>query len=201
MATKQQSFVGSVVKSRFGEVAVLDSKIGRKYIEYHWTPVNRAGTGGGWLKVLIGRDPFMHYPFVRKATPAELEKGREERGEFLEKKSARVEASRSKLVEAKIEAGDIVRVAYSNATRKEIVLDVNWTTGKVAIVRQDVLSANLASKRRMLPVAICTKVVSGGGSFNPFNAIYEKNGIYVPEFYKQGNVVAARRPRRRSIFG
>ena len=197
-----RSFIGSVVKSRFGDIAILTSKRGRKYNEYKWSTVS-GKPGTGWLKLPMSSDydeAFRRYPFVRAATPDEMKGGHAALNEIAEKKSDRLNQAYDSIKSQDIKAGDIVLVTYSNGTKKEAVLDVDYRAGKLAIVRQQSGAAALYTKRRLLPVRFCTKVVDGGGTFDPNNPIYEDNGIYIPQFYKEGNTVAKRSPRGSSFW-
>ena len=111
-------------------------------------------------------------------------------------KAARTMANQDKITQQDIKPGDIVRVTYTNGVMREAVLEVDYATGKVAIVRQHTGAAESYTKRRLIPVSICTKVADGGGKFDPNNKIYAENHINIPDFYKQGNIVAKRKPSR-----
>lgn len=195
---QEKSFVGSVVKSRFGDIAILTSKYGRKYIEYKWSTVSGKSMTG-WLKrpIPLGGEEydFRIYPFVRMATKEEMSGGHDSLRASAEKKATRLNDAVDKISKDDIKPGDVVLVKYSNGAKKEAVLEVDWKSGQLAIVRQQSGAASIYSKRRLLPASICTKVADGGGKFDPNNPIYSQHGIYVPQFYKDGNTVAPRRSR------
>ncbi len=195
---KGQRPVGCVVKTRFGDVVILMDKPGRKYVEYKWASVNDLSKVG-WIKVpfSFSFNFFATYPFVRLATPKEKQAGTETVIQRQQEKFERVSKNRDEIENQSIKPGDIVKVKYSNTVKNEIVLEVDYRAGKLAIVRE--YNASEMSKRRMLPTSICTKIADGGGSFNPNNPLYEKHFLHVPDFYKQGNRVAQRKPKRRGF--
>lgn len=191
--------VGSVIRTRFGNVAVLESKLGRKYTEYRWATVDSAATKTGWLKVRMHEPAevtFGRFPFVRQATPDEMLSGKVKTNEVFAQKAARKNAAYDSIQNQDIKPGDVVSVRYSNGTKLEAVLEVDYRAAKLAIVRQYSSAAEGYSKRRLLPVSICTKVADGGGKFDPNNPLYAKHGIFVPDFYKSGNIVAPNRRKQ-----
>lgn len=199
-ATRQKSFIGSVVKSKFGDIVILSDKPGRKYMEYKWSTVSGKPMTG-WLKLPIGASTdaaFTRYPFVRMATAEEMGAGHQTLRTMVEQKVQRKVDDFKSIQDQNIKPGDVVRVAYGDGIKNEAVLEVDYRAAKLAIVRQQSGAASIYTKRRMLPVKICTKVADGGGSFDPNNPIYSKHGIYIPQFYKEGNTVAKRSSRRLS---
>lgn len=195
-APKAKAFIGSVVKSRFGPIVILSKKFGRKYAEYKWSKPDNSGTG--WLKLPLGEDDaghFIRFPFVRMATKDEMSGGQQKLQDRAAKKYESVREAQNKIDTQKIQPGDVVRVKYTNGLINEAVLEVNYGTGKVAIVRKSEGAAEHYTKRRFVPISICEKVADGGGKFDPENPIYKKYGIYIPQFYKDGNTVASRRGR------
>lgn len=197
---KLKQFVGSIVRAgRFGEVVILSNKYGRKYMEYKWAQVSDQSKTG-WLKIPIGRDPFASYTYIRTATESEMHGGKQALQKVAEKKSERTNQAYEKIKTQDIKAGDIVMVAYKGGSKKEAVLEVDYRSMQVALVRQYSSAAEHYTKRRMMPLKWCEKVADGGGKFDPNNELYKKHGIYVPDFYKSGQKVAARRPRRSAFM-
>ena len=196
-AAKPRRFIGSVVKSKWGNVVILSKKLGRKYVEYKWSRIDQPGTG--WMKTpnFDENSMFLNYPYVRDATDVEMNGGHAQVRDYQEKKAQRHSDALDSIQKQDIKPGDIVRVEYSNGVKKEAVLEVDYRAGKLAIVRQQSGAASIYTKRRMLPVKICTKLIDGGGKFDPNNEIYAKNGIFIPQFYKDGGRVAERRPKFR----
>jgi hypothetical protein len=190
--------VGTVVRTRFGNVIIVTSRYMTKRaagkMEYKWV-MEDDHSRVGWMKVpTYNFDFFRTYPFVRMATPKEMKGAREGYLENIEKKYESIKQNRQAIETQEIKPGDIVSVKYSNGTQKEVVLEVDYRTGKLAIVRR--FGADYTSKRRMLPTNICTKLIDGGGTFNPTNPLYEKQGMRIPDFYKRGGIVAPRQPKR-----
>ena len=202
-APKANSFVGSVVKSTFGPIVVLSKKYGCKYAEFKWSKLDNSGTG--WLKFPVDeRDAshFVRFPFIRDATPKEMSGGRQKLSERYTRISNALQESRDKIKSQKIQPGDVVKVTYSSSVANEAVLEVNYRTGKVAIVRSSEGAASYYSKKRYLPIRLCEKIADGGGKFDPNNPIYAKYNIYIPQFYKSGNTVAPNRNKaRHKLFG
>ena len=192
-APKGQPFVGSVVSTRLGKLIILTQKPGRKFIEYKWALLDDPSKTG-WIKWPFSYgDPFSKYPFVRKATPKEINGGTTTLRKNIQEKYERISQNRNRMDEQEIKPGDIVEVDYRDYHgKKEAVLEVNYKTGKLAIVRDNGHAAEAYSKKRMIPMSLCKKIEDGGGSFKPNNPIYHKNGIYIPDFYKRGGVVAPR---------
>lgn len=188
--------VGAVVKTRFGDVIIVGERYMTKRasgkIEYKWAQVSDPSKTG-WIKISMHIDFYQNYPFVRMATPKEMKEGVSGVRDLMQKKYERVSNNIRHSIDKNLRPGDIVNVHYSNGTKKEVILQIA-PGGKVAIVRQDG-GADFLTKRRLLPASICDKLVDGGGSFNPDNPIYEKNHIYIPDFYKKGGTVAPRRPK------
>ena len=192
-----KTFIGSVVRSRFGDIAILSSRIGRKYEEFKWSTVSGKPLTG-WIKLPMhmGNEyAFSKYPFVRPATKEEMAGGMQEVQKLGELKAQRKSDAFDKIQSQSIKPGDVVQVKYSDGTKSEAVLEVDYKAAKLAIVRQQSGAAAFYSKRRLIPVSICTKIADGGGKFDPHNPIYKENGIYIPNFYKEGNTVAPRRQK------
>ncbi len=189
-------FVGSVVQTRFGNVVIITDKFGRKFMEYKFYILGKDPSRIGWIKLPFNVDPFSKYKFVRLATKKEIDAGRQGYVQNIERKAERVQENREHLHNEQIKPGDVVSVDYSNAKgQKEIVLEVNYRTGKLAIVRRNGFAAEALTKKRMLPIKICKKVADGGGKFDPNNPLYDKMYLRVPDFYKSGQTVAPRKPR------
>ena len=192
----EKPVVGNIFKSRFGDILITTQKYGRKFIEYKFSQVGEWNKVG-WIKLPFGWNFHDKYKMIRKATPAEMKAGISGLMEVQQKKAERVSQNRDAIHTQNIEPGDIVNVRYSNGPKKEVVFEVDYRAGKLAIVRE--WGADRATKRRMLPTSICTKVASGGGKFDPHNPLYTKMGMYIPDFYKQGGRVAPR-PVKRSFW-
>lgn len=108
--------------------------------------------------------------YATKDIQSAMDAAEGKRSEVQEKKEARAEAGREAMgspwvaKEQKIHKGDIVRIAWSNGARDEECADVNYATGKIAIVARNnqsgkrwiaaTLVREVKSPRRTLPYSL-----------------------------------------------
>lgn len=194
---KTQNPIGSVVSlGRFGPAVITEAAYGPKYTTYKWVALDAKKTTG-WAKMPARSVFWDRYKFIKTATKAQMDAACGKIQEVRKTERKRIAEKVTKMVEAKLCPGDIVRVRYTDAVKDEVVLDVDYRTGKFAIVR-DHLGAERVTKRRMLPATCMTQILhSGGGMFDPNNPLYTREHMFIPDFYKQGKVVGTHRKTRK----
>lgn len=168
--------VGHVVMSQDGRQQMVVVKLetsGRK-----WMTWSMRGLVDGRIytrKCLAGTD---RSKFVRMATPNELHGARATVAQRDENRQARVERNVAQADKLEVRPGDVVIMRWSDVgERAEVVEDVNWRAGRVALRRRG-MAALVREKRRFVSAANIVSVKEKGpGYYRASNPIYDKYGF------------------------
>ena len=204
-ASAQQPAVGDVFQlPRFGECVLTDIQYPRRGNKSTFTffPVKGLEKGGYVYVKAPSLDPA-RVKFLRKAKPEELAKAKGEiqqrKQEYQEHQYKRYQDNTAKLTD--IGPGDVVSFKWSDiGERDEVVEDINWAKGRVALRRRGAGALYNERKRYVDAEGIVKLTEKGPGHYDPKNPIYQKYG-FEPEDPAAGTYgEKSFRKQRRNLF-
>lgn len=116
--------------------------------------------------------------YVRMATPNEFHGARQQRAEINARKQDRRERNQGAADALNVQPGDVVIMNWSDVgERAEVVEDVNWKDGRIALRRRG-YSAVLRQKRRFVSaVNVVSIKEKGPGYYRANNPMYAQYGF------------------------
>lgn len=143
-----------------------------------WNTWEMRGLSDGKLytrKCFVGTDDSK---FIRMATPNELHGARQKSNALTEVKQERRETNQTHTAALKIQPGDVIVMNWSDVgERAEVVEDVNWKDGRIALRRRG-YAAMLRQKRRFVSaVNVVSIKEKGPGYYRASNPMYAQYGF------------------------
>lgn len=183
-ASAQRPEIGDVYQiPRYGECILVNIEYPRRGAKstFSFWPINGEGKGG-YVYLKSERLDTSRYKWTRKAKPAELKAAQEGvkqvKDQRQEHEYKRYQDNTAKLTD--IEAGDVVEFKWSDTgPRNEVVEDINWAKGRVALRRRGDSALYREKKRYVNAIGIVKLIEKGPGHYDPKNPIYSKYGFEV----------------------
>jgi len=182
LADARHPEIGDVYQlPRFGEAILTNIDYPRRGSNTTFTfwPVKGLEKGGYVYMKAPTLDPT-RVKWLRKGKPAEVAKAKQTVTENIVKRQEN-EHNRYKENTSKLEdvgPGDVVEFKWSDTgPRNEVVEDINWAKGRVALRRRGAGALYNERKRYVDARGIVKLVEKGPGHYDPKNPIYQKYGF------------------------